>query len=182
MAGPSVLIIDSHAIVRFALETLVLGAPELRLLGSAATLAAGLALIRQRRPDLVLVDLALSDSRGLDTARAVVEAQRPRRTLVISMLDEMLYGEQVLAAGADGYIVKDRAPRDLVPAARQVAAGQRWISPQLNARLLDRLLQQGRAAAPHVPLTPRELDVLEQLKTGKSTREIAETLGISSRT
>lgn len=178
----TVLVIDSHDIVRYALEMLVLEAPDLRLLGSASSLAAGLRLIRQYRPDLVLVDLALNDSRGLDTVRAVVAVQRPGRTLVVSMLDEMIYGPLSLAAGADGFVGKDRAPEELVPAARGVAAGQRWMSPQLNALLLDHALQRGSGRAPVPQLTARELQVLEQLKAGRSTKQIAGELGISCRT
>ncbi|MDE2605397.1 MAG: response regulator transcription factor [Burkholderiales bacterium] len=183
MAPLSVLIVDSHDIARFALETMILGAPGLRLLGSAGTLAAGLMLIRQRRPDLVLLELALPDSRGLDTVRSVVAAQRPRHTLVVSMMDESLYGEQALAAGAEGYVHKDRAQADLLPAVQAVASGQRWISPALNSRMLDRLLRRGRAPdSSHPSFTARELDVLEQLKTGKSSKQIAQYLGISTRT
>lgn len=183
MPARSVLIIDSHDIVRFGLETLVLGCHGLGLIGSAPTLATGLRLIRDRRPDLVLTDMSLRDSQGLDTVRTVVSAQLPRHTIVITTQDELLYGEQVLAAGADGYVMKDAAQANVIPAALAVLGGQRWISPSLNAQLVNRLLQRRRPGEPpEAALTPRELQVLEQLKTGKTTKQIAAALGISART
>ncbi|MBC5763931.1 response regulator transcription factor [Ramlibacter albus] len=183
----TVVLIDDHDIVRFGLETLVRAAPQLALAGSAATLQEGLALIAQHQPDLVITDMGLADSAGLDTVRAVIAAQLPRPTLVISMQDEMLYGEQVLALGARGYLMKETAHSIIIPAALEVLEGGTWISPRLGARLLNRVLQRNRpaaeaAAAPQEGLSVRELEVLEQLKLGRTTKEIAAALDLSART
>lgn len=183
MSVHSVLIIDSHDIVRFGLETLVVGCPRLGLIGAASTLDAGLRLIKDRKPDLVMTDMSLQDSQGLGTVRTVVSAQLPRHTVVITTQDELLYGEQVLALGAEGYVMKETAQVNAIPAALAVLSGQRWISPALNAQLVNRLLQRRRPGEPpEASLTARELQVLEQLKTGKSTKQIAASLGISART
>jgi len=184
MTVRSVLIIDSHDIVRFGLETLVLGCRSLCLLGSADTLAAGLRLIRDRQPDLVITDMTLRDSQGLETVRAVVAAQQPRHTLVVSMHDELLYGEQVLGLGASGYVMKDTAQANVIGAALAVLEGQRWTSPALSAHIVKRVLQRRRQSSgpAEASLTVRELEVLEQLKTGKSTKQIAAALHISPRT
>jgi DNA-binding NarL/FixJ family response regulator len=182
------LIIDDHDIVRFGLETLIASCPELRLAGSVSNLADGLAMIAERRPALVITDMSMDDSKGLETVRAVVQAQRPRATLVVSMHDEMLYGEQVLALGAQGYVMKENAHAVVVPAARAVLQGETWVSQRLNTKLLSRLLQRRRAdpEGPEVPqgrtLTMRELQVLELLRTGKTTKEIAWAFGLSTRT
>lgn len=188
----SVVIIDDHDIVRFGLGTLIGFCKALRLVGSAPTLAEGLRLISQHQPDLVISDLSLEDSKGLDTLRAVVQAQAPRAVLVISMHDEMLYGEQVLALGARGYVMKENAHAVTEQAALAVLRGETWISPELNARLLNRLLQRSRPAPLGDPspsrtdasqaLSTRELEVLEVLRTGKTTKEIAFQLGLSART
>lgn len=181
---PTVLIVDDHDIVRVGLESLVLASGSLRLIGSAATLAEALQRIARDRPDLVITDMALPDSKGLGTVRAVVEAQHGRRTLVVSMQDELLYGEQVLALGADGYLMKETAHAHAVPAAEAVLAGEQWVSPALKGRLLDRYLRRNR----HSPgtgvesLSQRELEVLQALKGGKTTKEIAAELEISART
>lgn len=183
----TVLIIDDHDIVRFGLETLVLACPELRLVGSAATLAEGLEAIAREQPQLVITDMGVGDSSGLETVRGVVAAQGERPTLVVSMQDEMLYGEQVLSLGASGYVMKDSAHASVIPAALAVLAGGIWVSPRLQAKLANRLLKRNRNHGNTDPdklatLTVRELEVLELLKTGKTTKEIANALDLSART
>lgn len=183
----TVVLIDDHDIVRFGLETLVRACPQLQLAGAAGTLQDGLALIREHRPDIVITDMGLADSSGLDTVRAVIAAQSPRPTLVISMQDEMLYGEQVLALGARGFLMKEAAHSVIIPAALEVLEGGTWVSARLGARLLNRMLQRNRAGTEvagggEASLSVRELEVLEQLKLGRTTKEIATTLGLSVRT
>ena len=183
-APRSVAVIDDHDIVRYGLEAVLLQSSALRLVGSAATLWQGIEMIHAQRPDLVVTDMMLPDSQGTRTIRMVVEAQRGRRVLVMSMQDEMLYGEAALGAGAHGYLQKERAREHLIEAATALLAGDNWTSPALRSRLLDRLLQRkGPGAAPGARrLTPRELEVLEQLKTGRTTKEIAANLRLSART
>lgn len=184
----SVLIIDDHDIVRFGLETLISDCPDLKIVGSAPTLAIGLELIALHQPALVISDMSMDDSKGLDTVRSVVAAQSPRRTLIVSMHDEMLYGEQVLALGAQGYLMKEMAHASAVEAALAVLRGENWISLRLNGKLIGRLLQRSRNEPPSNTadairtLTMRELEILECLRTGKTTKEIAYGLGLSART
>lgn len=184
----SVILIDDHDIVRFGLETLILACPQLRLVGSAGDLQTALKLIDRFSPDLVITDMNLPDSSGLNTVRAVVDAQHGRHTLILSMQEEALYGPQVLALGANGYLTKEAAHAHVVEAALKILAGGTWMSPRLNSILLNRQLrrhQRIEAAAPAEgvrSLTMRELEVLEQLSQGKSTKEIAGALGLSVRT
>lgn len=184
----SVLIVDDHDIVRFGLETMINDAPDLRLVGSASTLAQALRLIAELAPDLVVTDMSMGDSKGLETVEAVVRAQAPRPVLVVSMHDELLYGESVLALGAAGYLMKDEAHALVLPAVRAVLAGQRYVSPKLNSRLLNRVLQRTQARAGGGPadalnaLSMREVQVLERLRSGRTTKEIAFELGLSTRT
>ena len=181
----SVLIIDDHDIVRFGLETLVHGCRELRLAGSADSLAAGLRLIDATQPDLVISDMGTRDSSGLDTVRAVVAAQNPRPVLIVSIHDEMLYGEQVVALGARGYLMKENAHASVIPAALAILNGDTWVSPKLNAKLVNRMFRsagQAQDRGPALSLSSRELEVLELLKSGKSTKEIAKAMEVSVRT
>ncbi|RZJ03190.1 MAG: response regulator transcription factor [Rubrivivax sp.] len=184
---PSVFILDDHDIVRFGLATLLSTSGELRVVGSASSLASGLDQIRRLEPDLVISDMSMEDSKGLDTVRAVVQAQAPRSVLIVSMHDEVLYGEQVLSLGARGYLMKETAYAHVLPAAHHVLAGGTWVSPAMNSRLLNRLTRrtQGPRAAARTgefALTTREIEVLEKLGKGKTTKEIAYELELSSRT
>jgi DNA-binding NarL/FixJ family response regulator len=184
----SVVVIDDHDIVRFGVESLIRECPELRFVASAATLRDGLELIRVHAPDLVITDMGTADSHGLDTVRAVVGAQQPRATLVLSMQEELLYGEQVLALGARGYLMKESAHALAIPAALAVLHGGTWVSPRLNAKLLNRFLQRVRPASTELTqqgemdLTPREIEVLQLLKSGRTTKQIASVLDLSART
>ena len=183
----SVLIIDDHDIVRLGLEALLLRCPQVSLVGSADSLQSGLAQIRRLRPDLVISDISLGDSTGLDTVRALVLAQETRSLLVVTMHDEMLYGEQTLAQGAHGYLMKGSVQANLVPAVLTILHGGTWASPKLNAKLVDRHLRRNtagrlRAADETSSLSARELQVLELLRTGKTTKEIATALQLSTRT
>ncbi len=179
----SVIVIDDHDIVRLGLETLLANSPHLRLLGSAASLREGLALIERHQPALVITDMGTGDSSGMATVRAVLAAQGPRATLVLSMHDELLYGEQVMALGASGYLMKERASAEILPAALAALKGELWMSPRLSARVISRALkrsgpqQQGESA-----LSPREREVLDLVHQGRSTKEIAGELGLSART
>ncbi|MCG2595065.1 response regulator transcription factor [Ramlibacter sp. XY19] len=183
----SVLIIDDHDIVRLGLEALLSRCPDLTLAGWADNLQSGLAQIHRQCPALVISDMGLGDSHGLETVRALAQAQGTRRLLVVTMQDEMLYGEQALALGANGYLMKGSVQANLVPAVLTILHGGTWTSPRLNARMVDRYLRRNTGAKARAEegvssLSARELQVLELLRSGKTTKEIADQLQLSSRT
>lgn len=182
----SVLVVDDHDIVRAALESKILSSTELRLVGAAGTLSDALDAIHRHQPDLVVTDMGLPDSSGLDTVRSIVRAQAGRATLVVSEYPEKMYAEAVLSIGAGGYLSKEHAWAHLLAAARAIVRGDRWVSDEVRAQLVDRAFQRTRAAARSstepASLSPRELDVMEQIKAGKTSKEIAHRLGISPRT
>ena len=182
-----VLVIDDHDIVRFGLSALIDTSPICRVIDTAGSLAKGLMAIERLKPDLVLCDMSMDDSKGLNTVRAVVEAQNPRPVLMLSMHDEMIYAEQSLALGAKGYLMKERAQENVLQAIETILSGDCWVSPQVNAYLLNRLLKRNNVnAAPSLgrlnSLSQRELMVLEKIGKGKATKEIALELSLSPRT
>jgi DNA-binding NarL/FixJ family response regulator len=186
----SIFIVDDHDIVRFGLEMLLKNTLEFKVLGSAANLHDALKAIRQLQPDLLITDMSLPDSHGLDTVRSMVQAQDHRPVLVVSMHDELIYSEQVLSLGAQGYLMKEKAQELVVHAARELLAGNRWISPQVSAQLLNRLVSSrarrsstdSSRSAPHGQMSLREVEVLERIGRGQTTKEIAYNLVLSSRT
>lgn len=184
----SVVLIDDHDIVRIGLETLLSRGGECQVVASVGSLRAGIEQITRLRPDLVISDMGLGDSSGLHTVRALAHAQAPRRLLMVSMQDECLYGEQALALGADGFLMKDCVQEHLLEAVRTVLQGRPWVSPRLSARLVNRQLRRNPAArreaegGAEATLSLRELQVLELLREGKTTKEIASILNLSNRT
>ncbi len=185
---PTIFIIDDHDIVRFGLSALLSAWHDLKLVGEAANVKEGLLGIAQHKPDLVISDLSMDDSKGLDTVRSVVAAQGGRAVLIISMHDELLYAEPVVALGARGYLMKENALQFAVGAVLAVLDGQMWVSAAVSAQMLNRLKppQTTHVIIPanttNAKLSTRELDVLEKLSLGKTTKEAAFELGISART
>ena len=184
----SVLIIDDHDIVRLGLEALLSRRADLRVVGSVDSLRAGLDHIARLHPDLVISDMGLGDSSGLQTVRALARAQAPRRLLVLTMLDEEVYAEKAIALGAAGYLTTACVQEHLAGALRTVLEGGTWISPRLQAVLVNRHLRRNIAVrrqaqgGPEASLSLRELQVLELLREGRTTKEIAARLHLSHRT
>ena len=184
----SVLIIDDHDIVRLGLEALLSRRADLRVVGSVDSLRAGLDHIARLHPDLVISDMGLGDSSGLQTVRALARAQAPRRLLVLTMLDEEVYAEKAIALGAAGSLTKACVQEHLAGALRTVLEGGTWISPRLQAVLVNRHLRRNIAVrrqaqgGPEACLSLRELQVLELLREGRTTKEIAARLHLSHRT
>jgi DNA-binding NarL/FixJ family response regulator len=184
----TIFIVDDHDIVRFGLSALLSANPDLKLVGQAANLQDGLLGIAQHRPDLVISDLSMDDSQGLDTVRSVVAAQGDRAVLIISMHDERVYAEQVVGLGAQGYLMKEHALQFALEAVLAVLDGQMWVSAAVSAQMLNRLKPQANthtnipANISNAKLSIRELDVLEKLSQGKTTKETAFELNISART
>lgn len=185
----SIFIVDDHDIVRFGLESLFQSQPLLQLAGTANSLASALPAIAQLQPDLVITDMSMADSAGLDTVRAVVKAQGDRAVLVLSMHDELIYAEQVLSLGAQGYLMKNFAHALVVQVAQTLLEGKRWVSEDTSAQILNRLVGRGSVDS-HRPerqrlksnMTMREVQVLEKIGAGQTTKEIAYGLSLSPRT
>ena len=184
----NILLIDDHDIIRFGLQTLIDKSGTCRVIDAECSLAKGVAAIERLAPDLVVCDMSMDDSKGLNTVRGVVKAQSPRPVLLLSMHDEMIYAEQTLALGAKGYLMKENAHEHLMQAINATLAGNVWVSADVNTYLLNRLMTRNKslnAARPAVQvgrLSQRELEVLEKIGAGKTTKQIAHDLDLSPRT
>lgn len=179
-----VLIVDDHPIVRQGLRRMIELEPDLVVCGEVQTDREARAAIRALSPDVVIVDISLGQGDGLELVRDV-HAQLPELPmLVLSMHDESIYAERLLAAGASGYIMKQAASELLLVALRQVLAGGKYLSESLSGTLL----RSDAAAGPSVGVDPidrlsnRELQVLSLIGRGLSSREAAEGLGLSVKT
>lgn len=178
-----ILIVDDHPLVRLGFAQLLSDEEDLVVCGEAESAAEGLRLVGELAPDLVVIDLSLKGTSGLELIKQVRSRRPDLPMLVCSMHDESLFAERALRAGAQGYIGKREAPEDLVTAARAVLAGERYLSPRFAARLeAAGLGPREDLPEPVAVLSDRELEVFELIGRGHGTREIAERLGLAVKT
>jgi DNA-binding NarL/FixJ family response regulator len=178
-----VYLVDDHPIVRAGLIAAIEREADLTVVGEAATVAEALAGAHAARPDVVLVDLALPDGDGPDLI-ARLRAQLPRaRLMVVSGHDDEFRVAEALRAGAHGYVLKTSPIDQLVLGIREAAAGGTPISPSIVDGVVRAMRRSSSGGSGPIDLlTARELQVLRLFATGRSTREVALTLGISPKT
>lgn len=175
-----VLLVDDHPIVRHGLKRMMDTEPDIEVCGEAASEAQARQAIRELQPDIVIVDLALQEGDGLELVRSVHAHHPDLPMLVLSMYDETIYAERLLAEGASGYIMKQAAADQLLNALRAVLRGERYVSEQLAQSL--RVRDRGEGSDPVGRLSNRELQVLNLVGRGVSSRDIAAELGLSVKT
>jgi DNA-binding NarL/FixJ family response regulator len=179
-----ILIVEDHLVVRHGLVQIINQEPDLEICGEADDVSGALACLPEVSPDLVLVDLSLRASSGLDLIKEIKKSYPMLPVLVLSMHDELLHGQSALQAGAKGYIMKRADPDSLMNAIRRVLNGDTHISAQLVGRLLDRSLSEhGDAWRTSIDrLSTREREVFQLIGKGLATREVADSLGLSVKT
>jgi DNA-binding NarL/FixJ family response regulator len=169
-----ILIADDHYVVRMGLTALVETEPDLQVVGEAANGAQVVELFKKLEPDLVLMDLRMPRTDGIVATRQIREQFPHARILMLTTYDGDDDIHKALSAGASGYLLKNSTRESLIPALRAVAAGQRWIPQEVASRLAARKMFE--------ELTPREIEVLQQLAKGRANKEIADVLKISEHT
>lgn len=172
---------EDHAIVRAGLRQTLALEPDLTVVGEAAD---GLELLRcleDERPDVVLADMTMPHLAGLDLIKAIRDRHADLPILVLSMHSDVQVVSRVLRAGASGYVTKDSDPAILGIALRRVAAGERYVDPELAQRMvLEAAAIDADAAA--ASLSDREYQVLTAIARGASPANLAQELGLSTKT
>ena len=179
-----VLLVDDHPIVRQGLRRLIGNEAGLVVCAEAETVREARQAVRDHAPDVVVVDLSLKDGDGMDLLKDIRAHHPGLPVLILSMHDEAVFAERLLAAGASGYIMKHAASEQFIVALRRVLEGEMYVSEALAPRLAGR--RPGAAAEdpghPVSLLSNRELQVLQMIGRGLSSRQIAETLHLSIKT
>ena len=180
MSDIKVLIADDHPIVCKGIRNLLEPAADITVIGEAHSGAEALQMIKSLRPDLVLLDVELTDMSGIDVIRQLNEDKVSVRVLGLSSYDDREFISQLLALGASGYLLKDEIPEQIIEAIRGVARGETgWVSRKVAAKL-SQILQKDQDGV--ADLTRRELDVLRLVVEAKTNGEIGVMLGISEKT
>ncbi len=175
-----VLIADDHPIVCKGIHNLLEPAVGITVVGEAHSGAEALELIRSLRPDVVLLDVELTDMSGIDVIKQLNDAQISVRILGLSSYDDREFISQLLSLGASGYLLKDEIPEQIIEAVRGVARGETgWVSRKVAAKLSQILQKEQDGVA---DLTRREMDVLRLVVEAKTNGEIGMLLGISEKT
>ncbi|MCX6892575.1 MAG: response regulator transcription factor [Verrucomicrobia bacterium] len=179
-----ILLVDDHPLVRERLAEIINREADLNVCGEAEDRHAALELVKARRPDLVIVDLTLKNSDGVELIKDIHSERPSLRMLVVSMHDESLHAERVIRAGAMGYITKQEATRNILLAIRRILAGNIYLNEKIATHIIGRLTARAGPVAltPAEVLTDREYQVFEFTGRGRNTRDIADELRVSLKT
>ena len=179
-----IYIVDDHPIFREGLKGVIAHQPGLTVCGDADTAVKAFEEIRALKPDLVLTDIGLPGKSGMELLKDLHAFDRALPVLVLSMHDETLYAERVLATGARGYIMKQEGPDRILQAIATVLAGKVHVSEKMAAGILEHIVRpESKAeASPVGRLTAREFEVLRLIGEGKDGHDIAADLHLSLKT
>ena len=180
-----VVVIDDHPLIRKGLQQLADLSPHIEIIGEADSGEEGLSMVRTLKPDLVLLDLNMPGMNGIETLAAIKQGDQDVRVVMLTVSNAE---EDVVAAlhnGADGYLLKDMDPADLLTKFREVAEGRIVMSPSITqclARALQAEGQRGQQQGVVAELTDREREILLHLRNGESNKVIARQLKIAEAT
>lgn len=179
-----ILVVDDHPLFRRGVVQMTRRDPGLEVCGEANNAEEAMQAVRELRPDIVLTDVSMPGANGIELVRMILSEDPNVAILVISMHDEAIYALRALRAGAKGYIMKEEALDHILEALKIIASGQVYLSAQFRERLIFKIIQAGdcNLGSPVDSLSDRELEILQLVGRGKSTREISEMLFLSVKT
>jgi DNA-binding NarL/FixJ family response regulator len=174
----SVLLVDDHAVVREGYRRLLERQGDIEVVGEASDAAGAHALFASLRPMIVVMDITLPGTTGIEAMRRILGEDAGARVLIFSMHEEAIFASHALQAGAFGYLTKASAPAALVQAVHSIASGRKYVS----ADIAQKLALRGFEAPEAGELTLREFEVLQWLAQGRPIRDIAESMGLHPKT
>lgn len=174
-----VLLADDHVVVREGLHGL-LEREGLKVVGEASNGQEAVKAAQATQPDVAILDMTMPSLNGLDAARETLKVSPRTKCIMLTMHDENSYVLEALRAGVKGYVLKTQASLELAHAVREVNRGGIYLSPGISSAVVDAYLK--KIDVPIDPLTARERQVLQLVAEGKTTKEIAELIGVGAKT
>jgi two-component system, NarL family, response regulator NreC len=180
-----VLIADDHGVVRQGLRALLEKSPRVSVIGEAADGRDAVRLASELNPDIIVMDIAMPLLNGIDATTQITARFPDVKVIILSMYSDESYVLRALSAGAKGYLLKDSAETDILPAVQAVAQGRPFFSPSITRTLLEEYLESKKKSKledSYDLLTDREKEVLQLIAEGKTNKEIATILELSPHT
>lgn len=178
-----VLVVDDHAILRDGIRSLLESQDDIIVVGEAGNGSEAIALVDKLLPDIVLMDISMPKTNGLEATRSIKKRHPKVNVLILTQHDNREYIAPALGAGASGYVLKRSGRREMLNAIRQVHEKGAFLTSNISQEVLQEYSQSGRHSKQNEQhLTDRERQVLDMIVAGKSNKEIALELGISPKT
>jgi DNA-binding NarL/FixJ family response regulator len=183
MSALRLLLADDHALVRAGMRALLSELPDIEVVAETGDGREALRLVREKKPDIALIDISMPGLNGLEVAARIVHDHASTRVIIVSMHGDDESVRRALLAGASGYLLKNSDRSELELALRAVARGDTWLSPSLTKRVVAAFTQGALPGeGPLAVLTPRQREVLQLVAEGHSNKEIASRLAVSLKT
>ena len=182
----NLLLVDDHSLIRAGVRALVLDIPGYAVIGEANDGSQLLEMVEQLNPDIVLLDISMKETGGLEALQRLKRVRPQSKVLILSMHTDPALIMQALESGAHGYLLKDTTATELEHALEALRNNERYLSPAIAHTVINQALTRTQKNQPEVAdshnLTARQLEILRLIVRGKSTREIANGLGLSIKT
>ena len=179
-----IYIVDDHPLVRHGLSQIVANEADMEICGEAEDSPAAIRGVGEANPDAIIVDISLKGANGLELIKNLKSIHEDIPILVFSMHDETIYAQRALRAGAKAYVMKKESPSKVVDAIRKIIQGEIYVSPSVADQVLHQIVNGpgNVSTSPVDRLTDRELEVVQLIGRGLSSREVAESLHLSVKT
>ncbi|MFI8394800.1 DNA-binding response regulator [Pseudomonas sp. Choline-02u-1] len=182
----NLLLVDDHSLIRAGVRALVLDIPGYAVIGEASDGSQLLEMVEHLSPDIVLLDISMKETGGLEALQRLKRVRPQSKVLILSMHTDPALIMQALESGAHGYLLKDTTATELEHALEALRNNERYLSPAIAHTVINQALTRNQKSQPDIAdshnLTARQLEILRLIVRGKSTREIANGLGLSVKT